>query len=199
MDAVKALAKDTGADQHSSSARRGSGRALYNGGMLDAAKCRRSDFKVDLPNSGVFDESACSVRTLCRPSMFAACDRCSHCKTSGARPVAVERNRKRAAAVANGSPFARENATTGQVAVSTIIEEGLPLVYLNQVGGQDELVFAAGSFVLKPTGGWPFSAELGRGPRAHPLDARHGQWVARRAGRGRRGDDAALYAGMGLG
>ena len=29
-----------------------------------------------------------------------------------------------------------------------MVESGLPLVYLNQVGGQDEVVFDGGSFVL---------------------------------------------------
>ena len=34
------------------------------------------------------------------------------------------------------------------VAVARVTESGLPLVYLNQVGGQDELVFDGASFVL---------------------------------------------------
>ena len=34
------------------------------------------------------------------------------------------------------------------VAVARVTESGLPLVYVNQVGGQDELVFDGASFVL---------------------------------------------------
>src|SRR5262249_11499335 len=34
------------------------------------------------------------------------------------------------------------------IAVARVAESGLPLVYLNQVGGQDELVFDGASFVL---------------------------------------------------
>ena len=34
------------------------------------------------------------------------------------------------------------------VAVARVVESGLPLVYVNQVGGQDELVFDGASFVL---------------------------------------------------
>ena len=34
------------------------------------------------------------------------------------------------------------------VAVARVTETGLPLLYLNQVGGQDELVFDGASFVL---------------------------------------------------
>jgi NAD+ synthase len=35
-----------------------------------------------------------------------------------------------------------------QLSVRRVVESGLPFVYLNQVGGQDELVFDGGSFVL---------------------------------------------------
>ena len=34
------------------------------------------------------------------------------------------------------------------IAVARVVESGLPLVYVNQVGGQDELVFDGASFVL---------------------------------------------------
>jgi NAD+ synthase len=53
--------------------------------------------------------------------------------------------------VPNGSPF--ERAKLGQrVALATerVRETGLSLVYVNQVGGQDELVFDGGSFVVNP-------------------------------------------------
>ena len=35
-----------------------------------------------------------------------------------------------------------------QVAVARVVETGLPIIYVNQVGGQDELVFDGGSFGL---------------------------------------------------
>ena len=35
-----------------------------------------------------------------------------------------------------------------QLAVARVTETGLPLAYVNQVGGQDELVFDGGSFVM---------------------------------------------------
>ena len=37
--------------------------------------------------------------------------------------------------------------------VSRVVETGLPLVYLNMVGGQDDQIFDGGSFVLNPGGG----------------------------------------------
>src|SRR6185437_5537924 len=51
--------------------------------------------------------------------------------------------------VPNGSPYSRDkNDVRLSVAVARVTESGLPLVYLNQVGGQDELVFDGASFAL---------------------------------------------------
>ncbi len=51
--------------------------------------------------------------------------------------------------VPNGSPYERDKAEQRiQHAVRRVTETGLPIVYVNQVGGQDELVFDGGSFVL---------------------------------------------------
>ena len=48
------------------------------------------------------------------------------------------------------------------IAVARVVETDLPLAYLNQVGGQDELVFDGASFVLTPTAGSPSSLPRGR-------------------------------------
>ena len=51
--------------------------------------------------------------------------------------------------VPNGSPYARgKHDVRLTVQVARVTESDLPLVYLNQVGGQDELVFDGASFVL---------------------------------------------------
>jgi NAD+ synthase len=51
--------------------------------------------------------------------------------------------------VPNGSPYERDKAEVRtQIGVQRVTETGLPLIYVNQVGGQDELVFDGGSFVL---------------------------------------------------
>ncbi|SEP78456.1 NAD+ synthase [Thalassovita taeanensis] len=55
--------------------------------------------------------------------------------------------------VPNGSPYFRSKLEVRQnVMVARVIETGLPLVYLNMVGGQDDQVFDGGSFVLNPGG-----------------------------------------------
>jgi NAD+ synthase len=51
--------------------------------------------------------------------------------------------------VPNGSPFEEgKHDRRVQLAVARVTETGLPLVYVNQVGGQDELVFDGASFAL---------------------------------------------------
>jgi NAD+ synthase len=51
--------------------------------------------------------------------------------------------------VPNGSPYYREKYDVRMNRmVARVVETGLPLVYLNMVGGQDDQVFDGGSFVL---------------------------------------------------
>src|SRR5262249_20642653 len=51
--------------------------------------------------------------------------------------------------VPNGSPYSREKDEVRlNIAVARVTESSLPLVYVNQVGGQDELVFDGASFAL---------------------------------------------------
>lgn len=55
--------------------------------------------------------------------------------------------------VPNGSPYYRGKQDIRMAhMVSRVVETGLPLVYLNMVGGQDDQVFDGGSFVLNPGG-----------------------------------------------
>jgi NAD+ synthase len=53
----------------------------------------------------------------------------------------------------NGSPYRRGKFDVRMNhMVARVVETGLPLVYLNMVGGQDDQVFDGGSFVLNPGG-----------------------------------------------
>src|SRR5260370_575476 len=59
--------------------------------------------------------------------------------------------------VPNGSPYWRDKtATRLNIAVARVVESGLPLVYLNLVGGQDELVFDGASFGLNADSSYAF-------------------------------------------
>ncbi|MBW6505980.1 MAG: NAD+ synthase [Rhodobacteraceae bacterium] len=55
--------------------------------------------------------------------------------------------------VPNGSPYRRGKLDLRlNVTVARVVETGLPLVYLNAVGGQDDQVFDGASFALNPGG-----------------------------------------------
>jgi NAD+ synthase len=55
--------------------------------------------------------------------------------------------------IPNGSPYFRNKMDVRlNHMVSRVIETGLPLIYLNMVGGQDDQVFDGGSFGLNPGG-----------------------------------------------
>jgi len=55
--------------------------------------------------------------------------------------------------IPNGSPYHRDKFDIRMsLMVSRVVETGLPLVYLNLVGGQDDQVFDGASFVLNPGG-----------------------------------------------
>ncbi len=52
--------------------------------------------------------------------------------------------------VPNGSPYSRDKDDVRlNLAVARVTESGVPLIYINQVGGQDELVFDGASFGLQ--------------------------------------------------
>ena len=128
--------------------------ALYNAvAYLDAGAVQGTSFKHDLPNYGVFDEKRVfapgpmpgplairGVRIgvpICEDIWGGDPVECL-CET-GAEILLVP----------NGSPFdSLKRDHRLNVTVARVTECDLPLVYLNQVGGQDELVFDGGSFVL---------------------------------------------------
>lgn len=78
--------------------------------------------------------------------------------------------------VPNGSPYYRGKSDTRMShMVSRVVETGLPLIYLNMVGGQDDQIFDGASFGLNPGGALAFQmpgfdavtqhVDLERGPR----------------------------------
>jgi NAD+ synthase len=127
---------------------------LYNAAaLLDGGRIAGLRFKVDLPNYGVFDEKRVfAVGPMPGPMAFRGvrigvpiCE-----DIWGPEPVeCIAETGGEILLVPNGSPYRRGVVDQRlSVAVARVKETGLPLIYLNQVGGQDELVFEGGSFVL---------------------------------------------------
>jgi NAD+ synthase len=121
---------------------------LLSGGVIESVR-----LKVDLPNYGVFDEKR----------VFATGPMPGPILVKGVRigiPVCediwgaevvecLSETGSEILLVPNGSPYWRGKTEHRlNIAVARVVESGLPLIYLNMTGGQDELVFDGASFVL---------------------------------------------------
>ncbi len=140
------------------------GDRIYNTGVLlrDGVELARHRKQV-LPNYAVFDEKRYfesgtqptvadydGVRLglmICEDSWES--EPCAAARAAGADVILVS----------NGSPYhvnsqSRREAVLGE----RVRENGIPLIYVNMVGGQDELVFDGGSVALDAAGGVVFRA-----------------------------------------
>ncbi|HXS07570.1 MAG TPA: NAD+ synthase [Rhizomicrobium sp.] len=127
---------------------------LYNAMLLlDGGKIAGRTFKHDLPNYGVFDEKRVfAAGPLPGPlnvrGVRIGVPVCEDIWTEDVTECLYETGAE-ILAVPNGSPFeAGKEDVRLQLAAARVGETGLPLIYLNQLGGQDELVFDGASFVL---------------------------------------------------
>lgn len=126
--------------------------------LLDGGAVVATTRKHELPNYGTFDEKRWFTSgplpepidfrgvklglPLCEDIWFAPV--CAHLKARGAELFISP----------HGSPYEidKDELRTGQVGKARVAETGLPLVFLNRVGGQDEVVFDGASFVLNGDG-----------------------------------------------
>ena len=134
------------------------GEELYNAASLIAdGECLGTYYKHHLPNYSVFDEKryfvegkeACVVDykgikfgiTICEDIWFT--EPASQAADAGAEIILN----------LNASPFRQGKWQLREAEVKQrVLETGLPIVYVNQVGGQDELVFDGCSFALSVEG-----------------------------------------------
>src|SRR5689334_7916821 len=130
----------------------------YNSFILaEGGKVIGRTLKRELPNYGTFDEKRIfAPGPLPEPILFKGvklgvpiCEDiwqenvCSHLAEAGAEMLLVP----------NGSPYELDKDDIRYRLVrDRALETGLPIAYINRVGGQDELVFDGSSFVLHPDG-----------------------------------------------
>ena len=133
---------------------------LYNAcALLDEGRIAAIRYKVNLPNYGVFDEKRVFARgpvsgpmtirgvrvgvPICEDTWLEESEDYENvveCLAETGAEILV---------VPNGSPYARGKGDLRlSISVARVTESGLPLIYLNQMGGQDELVFDGASFAL---------------------------------------------------
>ena len=127
--------------------------ALLDGGAVKAIRQKR-----ELPNYGTFDEKRLfAPGPLPEPIDFRGvkigvpiCEDvwypfvCAHLEQRGAEILLTP----------NGSPYEinKDARRIAEVCSARVRETGLPIAYLNRVGGQDELAFDGGSFVMNGDG-----------------------------------------------
>lgn len=144
---------------------RGDDGRTYNGiCVLDGGAVAATRYKSDLPNYGVFDEKRIfAAGPLPLPIEFRGhklgvmiCEdvwtpaAAAHLKAHGAEILVIP----------NASPFEKGKQDKRiEIARARVTETGLPLLYLNQVCGQDDLVFDGGSFILNKSGTVIFQGE----------------------------------------
>jgi NAD+ synthase len=122
--------------------------------VIDGGKIIAERFKVDLPNYGEFDEKRVfqpgpmpgpvnfrGIRIgipICE-DIWGDLGVCETLAESGAEILLVP----------NGSPYYHDKIDVRhQIVIRQVIETGLPILYANQFGGQDELVFDGASFAI---------------------------------------------------
>jgi len=136
--------------------------ACYNAyALLAKGRVEAVRFKVDLPNYGVFDEKRVFMQgPMPGPVSFRdvriglpICE-----DIWGPEPVeCLLETGGEILLVPNGSPYWHGKLDERlEVARARVAESQLPLIYLNQFGGQDELVFDGASFALNSDGSLAF-------------------------------------------
>ncbi|KPL68862.1 NAD synthetase [Erythrobacter sp. SG61-1L] len=133
--------------------------ALHNGvALLDGGRVTATRFKHELPNYGTFDEMRYfTPGPLPEPVLFRGAmlglpicediwhpDVCRHLADFGAGLFIC----------VNGSPYEidKDVLRIDEIARRRAVDTGIPMAYLNRVGGQDELVFDGASFVINGDG-----------------------------------------------
>ena len=126
--------------------------------LIDGGRIVGTTRKHELPNYGTFDEKRWFTPgslpepiewrglllglPICEDIWFPPV--CAHLKAAGAELLISP----------HGSPYEleKDELRTGEVGARRVAETGLPLIFLNRVGGQDEVVFDGASFVLNGDG-----------------------------------------------
>ena len=134
-------------------------RGLHNAaGLLSRGRVVARYHKVQLPNYGVFDEqryfvpgeAACPVRVASSALGISVCE---DAWMPGQPWTGYARDHTAVIPNINGSPYHRRKiAERLAVCRARARETGAWIVYVNMVGGQDELVFDGSSMVVSPDG-----------------------------------------------
>lgn len=130
------------------------GKCYNSAVLLDEGRVVSEIMKYELPNYGVFDEIRVFAKgPLQRISVFFRGVRLGImiCEDAWFPEVAkiLKANGAEILISINGSPFEYEKSSQRkEIVKKRVLETNLPFLYVNLVGGQDELVFDGASFVM---------------------------------------------------
>ncbi|WP_375656899.1 NAD+ synthase [Bartonella sp. CM120XJJH] len=132
---------------------------IYNGVMLlDEGRVIAESLKFDLPNYAEFDEKRLfSSGPRPEPIVYHGIKLgiviCEDLWNDFSLSTELKDKGAEIILVLNGSPYYR-NKTLKRIDIvhTQALRSGIPIIYANQVGGQDELVFDGGSFALNGEG-----------------------------------------------
>jgi len=153
---------------------------LHNAAILLAdGEVAALRYKYDLPNYGVFDEKRVFAPGLLQgPVSFRGVRLgvmvCEDMWTPEVTECLAETGAE-ILMLGNGSPYEHgKHPYRIELAARRVAESGLPIIYVNQVGGQDELVFDGASFALDADGALCVQLPAFRETVALTRWARHG-------------------------
>src|SRR5437588_2103373 len=142
-------------------------RGLHNAaGLLRGGVVEARYHKVQLPNYGVFDEkryfepgdAACTVRLADSELGISVCE---DAWWPGSLWEEYARRRVKVIPNINASPYHRRKGEERlEICRARARDTGAWIVYVNMVGGQDELVFDGGSMVVSPDGELAWRASM---------------------------------------
>lgn len=133
--------------------------SIYNGVVvLDEGRIVAESLKFDLPNYAEFDEKrlffpgprpepiiyrGLKLGIVICEDIWNDSSLCAELAKKGAEIILV----------LNGSPYQRDKTLKRiEIVRKQVLQSGIPVIYANQIGGQDELVFDGGSFALNGQG-----------------------------------------------
>ncbi len=138
----------------------GFGAKPYNAAaLLQGGKVAQLWYKYDLPNYGIFDDKRIfNFGGLEQSKTFVLNDTqigVAVCEDLWSKPVAAHLKKQGAQLIIsiNASPFESDKHYIRKAVIASRVKEtGLPIVYLNQIGAQDEVVHDGDSFVMNAEG-----------------------------------------------
>ena len=176
--------------------------------LLKDGKIEQLWFKHDLPNYGVFDDKrvfSTASADAGEPFLLkGARIGIAICEDMWSREKSLSLKRRGANFIVsiNASPYETDKVAIRRVVMTARVKEtGLPIIYANQLGGQDEVIFDGGSFVMNTEGAiTSYFGQFEEKVDCVIFEKNNGQWQPRLGDiAGSLSDDESIYSALIMG